>query len=106
MTDTASLEQLATEVPDKLDLLVQELSAVQEGVDGLETYLDEMGDRATDLLTQVEAAQTLMDEVNETKTLFETGEQIVQELEPLVQDVVIAGNVAIALDQSVQELMA
>jgi hypothetical protein len=38
--------------------------------------------------------------------LFETGEQIVQELEPLVQDVVVAGNVAIAIDQSVQELMA
>lgn len=41
---TASLEQLATEVPGKLNLLVQELPAVQEGVDGLETYLDEVGD--------------------------------------------------------------
>ena len=34
---TSSLEQMATEVPEKLNLLVQEITGVQEEADGLET---------------------------------------------------------------------
>ena len=82
---------------------------VSEAISDLtEDCENEFNNRIEDAVNDVEgeAAETLMDEVNETKSLFETGERIVQELEPLVQDVVIAGNVAIALDQSVQEMMA
>ncbi|MBD3885861.1 hypothetical protein IFO70_29555 [Phormidium tenue FACHB-886] len=66
---------MATEVPEKLNFLVQELSAVQEEVDGLETYLDEMGDRATDLFSQVETAlEELQTEPSERTTSLTEGE--------------------------------
>ena len=61
-------------------------------------------DAAEETISEVKDG--VMSEMDETKTVMNDGLSVTSELEPLVQEVVIAGNVLVKASDLVEEMMA
>ena len=102
------------ELFDRFTTETEEL-ADQYQEDTSETISNFAEDCENELKTQIEdvAEETIsqvtdgvMSEMEETKTVMNDGLSVTSELEPLVQDVVIAGNVLVTASDMVEEQMA